>query len=107
MAQQVRTIFQWPFATQGKTPPWVLVVGLDGSGLSSILKQLGPGDATISARRPGYPIESLEYKNMKMDSFDVGGCDKYRPLKQRVTKQRNLSCGSLIALTENASGSLV
>lgn len=59
----------------------VVILGLDGSGKTSILSAMkgitltNPPIPTI-----GFNVESLEYENLVITLWDVGGQHKFRPL---------------------------
>lgn len=59
----------------------VVILGLDGSGKTSILSAMrgltlsSPPIPTI-----GFNVESLEYENLVVTFWDVGGQHKFRPL---------------------------
>ena len=62
----------------------VLLVGLDAAGKSTMLAKLkGKGEIERSAPTEGFQVETLVLnatKLMKLESFDVGGRAKIRPL---------------------------
>ncbi|XP_026455902.1 ADP-ribosylation factor 1-like [Papaver somniferum] len=58
----------------------ILMVGLDAAGKTTILYKLKLGEIVTKARRLGFNVETVEYKNVSFTVWDVGGQDKIRPL---------------------------
>lgn len=58
----------------------VVFLGLDGAGKTSILFKLKQNEFTAEIPTIGFNVESLEYKNLKLTVWDVGGQHKLRPL---------------------------
>lgn len=59
----------------------ILMLGLDGAGKSTILYSLKLGEVfSCSVPTIGFNYETLEYKNVKFNIWDVGGQDKIRIL---------------------------
>lgn len=58
----------------------ILMVGLDGAGKTTLLYQLKLGDTVTTIPTIGFNVETVEYKNIKFDAWDVGGQDKIRAL---------------------------
>jgi ADP-ribosylation factor protein 1 len=58
----------------------IVMVGLDGAGKTTVLYKLKTGDSVLSVPTVGFNIETLEYKNLKFNVWDVGGQDRIRPL---------------------------
>lgn len=57
----------------------LLMVGLDSAGKSTLLRKL-PGKVSVNLPPRSHPHEVLEYKHIRVDSWDVGGSGKFRPL---------------------------
>eukprot|EP01111_Echinosteliopsis_oligospora_P004541 TRINITY_DN1751_c0_g1_i2.p1 TRINITY_DN1751_c0_g1~~TRINITY_DN1751_c0_g1_i2.p1 ORF type:complete len:118 (-),score=10.95 TRINITY_DN1751_c0_g1_i2:413-766(-) len=57
-----------------------LMVGLDAAGKTTILYKLKLGDVVCTAPTIGFNVETLEYKKLKINVWDVGGQDKIRLL---------------------------
>lgn len=59
----------------------VVILGLDGSGKTSILSAMR-GIQLLTPPIPtiGFNVESLEYENLVVTLWDVGGQQKFRPL---------------------------
>lgn len=51
----------------------ILMLGLDGAGKTTILYKLKIGEAVSSVPTIGFNVEKLEYKNLTMNVWDVGG----------------------------------
>jgi tripartite motif-containing protein 23 len=57
-----------------------VTLGLDGSGKTSILFKLKQNEFVATIPTIGFNVETLEYKNIKLTVWDVGGQPKLRPL---------------------------
>ncbi|XP_063985820.1 E3 ubiquitin-protein ligase TRIM23-like isoform X2 [Diachasmimorpha longicaudata] len=59
----------------------VVILGLDGSGKTSILSSM-KGIPLTNPTTPtmGFNVESLEYENLAITLWDVGGFNRFRPL---------------------------
>ena len=70
----------WDFLSSKKEYR-ILMLGLDGAGKSTILYSLKLGEVlSCSVPTIGFNYETLEYKNVKFNIWDVGGQDKIRIL---------------------------
>merc|ERR1712241_146977 len=58
----------------------VVTLGLDGSGKTSILFKLKQNEFVPTIPTIGFNVETLEFKNVKITLWDVGGQHKLRPL---------------------------
>eukprot|EP00759_Apiculatamorpha_spiralis_P057064 PhF_6_TR8410/c0_g1_i1/m.13139/K07937/ARF1; ADP-ribosylation factor 1 len=58
----------------------VVMVGLDAAGKTTILYKLRLNEVVTTIPTIGFNVETLEYKNLKMTVWDVGGQDKLRGL---------------------------
>jgi small GTP-binding protein len=58
----------------------LLIVGLDASGKTSILYKLKLNEIVTTIPTIGFNVETVLYKNTSLTIWDVGGCDKIRPL---------------------------
>jgi len=70
----------WERFFQSSEPVRILMVGLDGAGKTTLLYQLKLGDTVTTIPTIGFNVETVEYKNIKFDAWDVGGQDKIRAL---------------------------
>jgi ADP-ribosylation factor protein 1 len=64
----------------GNTEARILMVGLDAAGKTTILYKLKLGETITTVPTIGFNLESIEYKNVSLTIWDVGGQDKIRPL---------------------------
>eukprot|EP00941_MAST-03F_sp_MAST-3F-sp1_P000889 g889.t1 len=64
----------------------ILMVGLDAAGKTTILYKLKLGDVVSTIPTIGFNVETVEYKNIKFNVWDVGGQDKIRPLWRHYYK---------------------
>merc|ERR1712151_1065171 len=64
----------------GSTEMRILMVGLDAAGKTTILYKLKLSDTVTTIPTVGFNVESVEYKNISMTVWDVGGQDKIRKL---------------------------
>jgi ADP-ribosylation factor protein 1 len=58
----------------------VLMVGLDAAGRTTILYKLKLGEVVTTIPTIGFNVETVQYKKQSFTIWDVGGCDKIRPL---------------------------
>ncbi|KAI9347027.1 ADP-ribosylation factor, variant [Obelidium mucronatum] len=58
----------------------ILMVGLDAAGKTTILYKLKLGEVVTTIPTIGFNVETVEYKNISFNVWDVGGQDKIRPL---------------------------
>ncbi|KAM9996148.1 hypothetical protein ACTFIY_002329 [Dictyostelium cf. discoideum] len=65
---------------EGKKPTRILMIGLDGAGKSTLLYKLKLGDIVSTIPTIGFNVETIEYKNLSMTVWDVGGQYKIRAL---------------------------
>lgn len=59
---------------------FLISVGLDAAGKTTILYKLKLGEVVTTIPTIGFNVESVEYKNICFTVWDVGGQDKIRPL---------------------------
>jgi small GTP-binding protein len=58
----------------------ILMVGLDAAGKTTVLFKLKLNDVVTTIPTIGFNVERVEYKNLKMTIWDIGGQDRLRPL---------------------------
>ncbi|KJE88790.1 ADP-ribosylation factor [Capsaspora owczarzaki ATCC 30864] len=58
----------------------ILMLGLDAAGKTTILYKLKLGQSVTTIPTVGFNVETVQYKNVKFNVWDVGGQDKIRPL---------------------------
>ena len=58
----------------------LLMLGLDAAGKTTILYKLKLGQDVTTIPTVGFNVETVSYKNVKFNVWDVGGQDKIRPL---------------------------
>ncbi|EAS34690.3 ADP-ribosylation factor 6 [Coccidioides immitis RS] len=58
----------------------LLMLGLDAAGKTTILYKLKLNQDVTAIPTVGFNVESVTYKNVKFNVWDVGGQDKIRPL---------------------------
>jgi len=63
-----------------KTEFRVLIVGLDAAGKTTCLYKMKLGEVVTTIPTIGFNVETVEYKSANITMWDVGGCDKIRPL---------------------------
>ena len=64
----------------GKADVRILMVGLDCAGKTTTLYRLKLGEIVTTIPTIGFNVETVEYKNLNFNVWDVGGQDKIRPL---------------------------
>merc|ERR1711933_235361 len=55
-------------------------VGLDAAGKTTILYKLKLGEVVTTIPTIGFNVETVEYKNISFQVWDIGGQDKIRKL---------------------------
>ncbi|KAJ3014919.1 UNVERIFIED_CONTAM: Arf GTPase arf1, partial [Siphonaria sp. JEL0065] len=58
----------------------ILMLGLDAAGKTSILYRIKLGELVTTIPTIGFNVEEISYKDTEMILWDLGGCDKIRPL---------------------------
>ena len=56
----------------------ILMLGLDDSGKTSILYQLKLSDLIKTTHTIGFNLETIKYKDIYLDIWDIGGCRFYK-----------------------------
>ena len=56
-----------------KTESRILLLGLDGAGKTTITFKLKFGEVVRSAPTIGFNMETVEFNNIKLNIWDVGG----------------------------------
>ncbi|XP_037653691.1 ADP-ribosylation factor 2-like [Choloepus didactylus] len=64
----------------GKKEMWILMVGLDAAGKTTILYKLKLGELVSAIPTIGFNVQMVEYKNISFTVWHVGGQDKIRAL---------------------------
>merc|ERR1712193_138700 len=64
----------------GKDDCRIVMVGLDAAGKTTILYKLKLGEVVTTIPTIGFNVETVEYKNINLIVWDVGGQDKIRKL---------------------------
>ena len=64
----------------GKKEMRILMVGLDAAGKTTILYKLKLGEVVTTIPTIGFNVEAIEYGNLTLTVWDIGGQDKIRPL---------------------------
>ncbi|KAF7836515.1 protein EXPORTIN 1A [Senna tora] len=59
---------------------WVVMLGLDAAGKTTILYKLHIGEVLSTVPTIGFNVEKVQYKNVIFTVWDVGGQEKLRPL---------------------------
>ncbi|KAL6066116.1 Arf GTPase arf3 [Balamuthia mandrillaris] len=60
-------------------PVKILILGLDGAGKTTVLYQLQCGEVVSSTPTIGFNMETVTYKNVVFQVWDLGGQTKIRP----------------------------
>ena len=58
----------------------ILMVGLDAAGKTTILYKMKLGEVVNTIPTIGFNVETVDYKNISFNVWDVGGQDKIRLL---------------------------
>lgn len=67
----------------------IVMVGLDAAGKTTVLFKLKLNDVVSTIPTIGFNVERLEYKNLKMTIWDIGGQDRLRPLWRHYYENTN------------------
>jgi len=57
----------------------ILLLGLDGAGKTTILMRLAIGEVVSTVPTIGFNVETLTYRNLKFNVWDLGGQTSIRP----------------------------
>lgn len=57
----------------------ILILGLDGAGKTTILYRLQVGEVVTTIPTIGFNVETVNYKNLKFQVWDLGGQTSIRP----------------------------
>lgn len=57
----------------------ILILGLDGAGKTTILYRLQIGEVVTTIPTIGFNVETVSYKNIKFQVWDLGGQTSIRP----------------------------
>lgn len=63
----------------GEKEQRILIIGLDGAGKTTILYRLQVGDVVTTIPTIGFNVETVTYKNLKFQVWDLGGQTSIRP----------------------------
>src|SRR4051812_19130590 len=61
-------------------PTKILMLGLDAAGKTTIVYKLKLGEYLSTVPTIGFNVENVEYKNLRMTIWDIGGQKKLRDL---------------------------
>lgn len=75
----------------GRSECRVLVIGLDAVGKTTVLYRLKLGEVVTTIATIGFNVESIDYKGVHFTLWDVGGCDKIKPLWRHYYKNTSVS----------------
>jgi small GTP-binding protein len=64
----------------GTTEKRILILGLDAAGKTTISYKLNLGETVTTIPTIGFNVESVQYKNINFNCWDVGGQKKIRSL---------------------------
>src|SRR5262245_24886562 len=78
MGQLIAKAFQSLFARDKQCR--ILMLGLDAAGKTTILYRLKLGEHVSTIATIGFNVESVAFKNVRFQLWDVGGQDKIRRL---------------------------
>lgn len=67
----------WSFIN-GPKEARLLMVGLDAAGKTTILYKLRFGEVVQTTPTPGFNVETIDHKNLRMTVWDLGGQEKMR-----------------------------
>merc|ERR1712071_699455 len=64
----------------GKTDARIVMVGLDAAGKTTVLYKFKLGEVVTTIPTIGFNVETVEYKSISFNVWDIGGQDKIRKL---------------------------
>ena len=67
----------------------IVMVGLDAAGKTTVLYKLKLNDVVTTIPTIGFNVERVEYKNLRMTIWDIGGQDRLRPLWHHYYENTN------------------
>jgi small GTP-binding protein len=70
----------------GKLEKKILMLGLDAAGKTTVLYKMQLGEAVTTIPTIGFNVERVQYKNLELSIWDVGGQDKIRTLWRHYSK---------------------
>lgn len=87
----------------------LLMLGLDAAGKTTILYKLKLGQDVTTIPTVGFNVETVTYKNVKFNVWDVGGQDKIRPLWRHYFSgtSESSTCSALCTTTGNFVPSVI
>ena len=62
------------------TPVRMLILGLDAAGKTTILFKMKLNETINTIPTIGFNVETLQYKNIEFNCWDIGGQEVLRPL---------------------------
>ena len=68
------------FSIFSKREARICMIGLDAAGKTTVLYKLKLNEVATTIPTIGFNVEKVEYKNLKMTIWDIGGQDILRPL---------------------------
>ncbi|EAL62745.1 ADP-ribosylation factor-related [Dictyostelium discoideum AX4] len=75
---------------EGKRNIRILMIGLDGAGKSTLLYKLKFGDVIRTIPTIGFNVEIIEYKNLSMNVWDIGGQNNIRALWRQYDQRTDV-----------------
>lgn len=76
----------------------VIMIGLDGAGKTTVLGRLKLGETQTTIPTIGFNVDTVEYKNLKLTMWDVGGQFRLRSLWHHYYK----NCDAVIFVVDTA-----
>ena len=67
----------------------IVMVGLDAAGKTTVLFKIKLNDIVTTIPTIGFNVERVEYKNLRMTIWDIGGQDRLRPLWRHYYENTN------------------
>lgn len=67
----------------------IVMVGLDAAGKTTVLFKLKLNDVVVTIPTIGFNVERVEYKNLRMTLWDIGGQDRLRGLWRHYYENTN------------------
>lgn len=85
--ERVTSFFHSQFSSFSGKPAKIIFLGLDAAGKTTFLYKIKSSFNEVITVIPtiGFNVEILKFKKSEFTCWDVGGCDKIRPLWRHYT----------------------
>lgn len=85
LSRNLSKLHTYLFSGWGSDPVRVILIGLDAAGKTTFLYKVHSGEIITTIPTIGFSVETLRVQKAEITCWDVGGCDKIRPLWRHYT----------------------